>query len=62
MDTHVNTDLLTPGSGPSLRPNGLTGFFGLLGVLGDVVLGPSVCEDQSDPRDVAFGGTAALRL
>lgn len=38
----------------------LTSVFGLLCVLGDVVLGPPVCEHQSDPGDVSASWTSAL--
>lgn len=47
------------GSGSSLS---LTCFFSLFGVLADVILGPPVCENQSDSGDVATGWTSSLRL
>lgn len=41
---------------------GLTGFFGLLGILGDVILGASVCENQPDSWNAAAQRTSAFCL
>lgn len=54
--------LVSCDSSPPPLHRSLTGFFGLLGVLCDVVLGASVCEHQSNPGDVATGRTSALCL
>lgn len=60
METQVSA---APPQRTRSRPSaGLTGFLGLPGVLADVVLGASICEDQADPGDVAPGGTSALGL